>query len=670
MKFFFRHSLPTRAWAAIILISMLSLITAISSGLIAWISEADAEAINTAGSIRMATYRISYQLATDFDDIDPLASRIGLPDDLNENKKVAALRSDHQSDELMIGTTLLINDMEQRLARLRDYQRSNTNKSAVINDQLQHIENQWNAYLKPAIAEGDKQAFYLGSMSYIHDVDELVNELQYRNERRQIWQQTLQVSALLMTILIMLAGMHELKQNVLNPVRHLIGATRKFKQGELDTRVQVSGYSEFRDLGSSFNDMAETIETYQRSLEDEVQTKTQHLVKANQALALLYDFAKQLTTKPVTLTSLDSLIGEFSHLMPQYEMTLCLQNEVLKNKDAIALHGDRMKELCTKFSCDSCFIKNSPYTRSYPINLQKTVWGELRVRAKSGVMQVESSESAPVDFSKSKRIDMVDGNNTALMAENEELIIALSNLISTALSLRKQRQQEHQLILLEERTTIARELHDSLAQSLSYLKIQVSMLEKHLRNQQETADNNKVWQAIEQIKSGLNSAYQELRELLVTFRLTIDNDKFDDALNEAANEFATKGKFDIQLDNRVMTLNLSATEQVNMLQIVREALSNISRHAHADQVTIDIHYNDNSNCISMSIIDDGVGISGEVDQRQHHGLLIMQERAKHLGGKLDIFANDPHGTIVKVAFTPEFFLQMDNTGFDNSKTNP
>lgn len=66
-----------------------------------------------------------------------------------------------------------------------------------------------------------------------------------------------------------------------------------------------------------------------------------------------------------------------------------------------------------------------------------------------------------------------------LDAQNDELIVALTNLISTALSLRKQRQQEHQLILFEERSTIARELHDSLAQSLSYLKIQVSVLERH-----------------------------------------------------------------------------------------------------------------------------------------------------------------------------------------------
>ncbi len=85
--------------------------------------------------------------------------------------------------------------------------------------------------------------------------------------------------------------------------------------------------------------------------------------------------------------------------------------------------------------------------------------------------------------------------------------------------------------------------------------------------------------------------------------------------------------------NRIMTLNLSATEQIDLIQIAREALSNISRHAKAKNVEIQLAYEDGDEHIVMSIIDDGVGMSGSVDQTQHHGLIIMKERAHNIGGE-------------------------------------
>ena len=247
-----------------------------------------------------------------------------------------------------------------------------------------------------------------------------------------------------------------------------------------------------------------------------------------------------------------------------------------------------------------------------------------------------------------------------LDAQNNELIVSLTNLISTALSLRKQRQQEHQLILFEERSTIARELHDSLAQSLSYLKIQVSVLERHLKNQMSEPEAPAIYQNIEQIKVGLGSAYRQLRDLLVTFRLTIDNDNFDEALHEAASEFALKGGFIIKVNNDIMTLNLSAHEQIDLIQIAREALSNISRHAQAQNVEIHLQYEEGDKHILMRIIDDGVGMSGSVDQTQHHGLMIMKERAHNIGGELIVTDNKPRGTIITVRFEPNFFDEENN----------
>ena len=655
-----RHSLPLHAWGAILAISILCFMSALGSGMLAWMSKSDAQAINTAGSIRMATYRINFQLATDFADDSPAnlnISSISPEQDTLENK--LDLVDKTESEKILI----FIEDMENRLAKLDSYQSANSNKSEAINNQLKNIQSQWSEDLKPTLLAQNKQDFHIVSLKYINDVDSFVNELQYRNEQRQTWQQNLQITSLLLTIIIMLVGLRKLHQAILMPIQQLIQANKQFKQGARNTRVFISGYREFEALGDSFNDMASTIETQQRSLESEVQIKTQHLVKANQVLSLFYDFSKHLTTSQVSLYRLDKLITDFGKIFPHLEFTLCIQNKFINNKNAIILHGERMRELCKKLNCDNCLTKEGRYTKSYPIAHQTVEFGELRVRPKSVLLINNEFLTGINDTDLSQRIPIAEEGSgflgykldSALDSENSELIVALTNLISTALSLRKQKQQEHQLILFEERSTIARELHDSLAQSLSYLKIQVSVLDRHLNNGFDEQNEATVRQHIDQIKAGLSSAYQQLRDLLVTFRLTIDNDNFDEALHEAANEFALKGRFDITVNNQIMTLNLGATEQIDLIQIAREALSNISRHAHAENVEINLGYDDEDKYIVMTIIDDGVGISGTVDQTQHHGLMIMKERAHNLKGDLVVTSNEPHGIIVTTKFAPNFF---------------
>lgn len=673
-----RQSLALHAWGAIIIIAILSLMSALGSGALAWVAKSDAEAINTAGSIRMATYRINFQIATDFSDDHPFSPSLNIrQNDVSdtENKQSAKQdKLDFANKTNPEKIDILSRDMENRLEELQVYQLTSANRHVRINEQLDEIKEQWYQDLKPALLAQDKQGFYSVSSRYIEDVNHFVGELQYRNEQRQTWQQNLQILSLILIVIMVLIGMRRMQKLVLMPIKQLITANNEFKRGKSQTRVSIKGYREFEVLGNSFNDMASTIETYQRSLESEVQIKTQHLVKANQVLSLFYDFSKSLTTSQVSLYRLDALIADFSKTLPHLEFTLCIQNKYITNKNSIVLHGDQMKELCKKLSCDSCITKNGEHTKTYPIVHQQEAFGELRVRPKSALVMNRSfmtdnginNNETGNDITPEQRIKMTEVGNIfpfsspELDAQNNELIVSLTNLISTALSLRKQRQQEHQLILFEERSTIARELHDSLAQSLSYLKIQVSVLERHLKNQMSEPEAPAIYQNIEQIKVGLGSAYRQLRDLLVTFRLTIDNNNFDEALHEAASEFALKGGFIIKVNNDIMTLNLSAHEQIDLIQIAREALSNISRHAQAQNVEIHLQYEEGDKHILMRIIDDGVGMSGSVDQNQHHGLMIMKERAHNIGGELIVTDNKPRGTIVTVRFEPKFFDEENN----------
>ncbi len=162
----------------------------------------------------------------------------------------------------------------------------------------------------------------------------------------------------------------------------------------------------------------------------------------------------------------------------------------------------------------------------------------------------------------------------------QELIQALANLIGTSLSLERQREQDNRLLLLDERTTIARELHDSLAQALSYMKLQVSRLQTLIRRGESS---EVLLEVSDELREGLNSAYRQLRELLTTFRLQIQDGGIEQALDDTAREFAERGNLRVLLHSEPLAFTLSATEQIHLLQIAREALSNCARHAQAGQ---------------------------------------------------------------------------------------
>jgi len=236
-----------------------------------------------------------------------------------------------------------------------------------------------------------------------------------------------------------------------------------------------------------------------------------------------------------------------------------------------------------------------------------------------------------------------------------ELIGALANLIGTSLSLEHQREQENRLLLLAERTTIARELHDSLAQALSYMKLQVSRMSTLIRRGEST---EQLAEVNDELRDGLNSAYRQLRELLTTFRLQIHGG-LQDALQQTVDEFAQRGSMQVILDQQNLSFSLCASEQIHLLQIVREALSNCARHAAAEHAWVTISQLGES--VRLLIEDDGCSINHDFDTRQHHGISIMRERARSIGGTLQISRRQPTGTRIEMEFKAMFFSDLADT---------
>jgi two-component system nitrate/nitrite sensor histidine kinase NarX len=203
---------------------------------------------------------------------------------------------------------------------------------------------------------------------------------------------------------------------------------------------------------------------------------------------------------------------------------------------------------------------------------------------------------------------------------------------------------------MEERAVIARELHDSLAQALSAQKLQLARLKRLMQKESGQAQLD---DSVQQIDRGLNSAYRQLRELLTTFRIKVNEPGLKPALQATVEEFGANSGLQILNDYHLDHCPLTPNEEVHCLQIIREALSNVVKHAEAAHCWLKLTQ-DEIGTIHVMIEDGGIGISPEEQRAGHYGLIILRERANSLNGNISIGLRPGGGTSVHLRFPPAY----------------
>jgi two-component system nitrate/nitrite sensor histidine kinase NarX len=239
--------------------------------------------------------------------------------------------------------------------------------------------------------------------------------------------------------------------------------------------------------------------------------------------------------------------------------------------------------------------------------------------------------------------------NKGLEVWQMELAETLGRHVGAALAATERREEHRRLGVLEERAAIARELHDSLAQSLSYTKIQIARLAVTL---ERDGGGPQAATVLAELREGVAGAYRQLRELLTTFRLGLGEEGVAGALRDAVAEFERRSGVHAALVNDLLRVELSANEQVHVLQVVREALTNIEHHAHARNAWVALRRGGDG-AIEVSIEDDGIGIGDLRSPHGHFGLAIMRDRAALVAGELSVEARAPAGTRVLLRFRPQ-----------------
>ena len=596
-----QSSIVIRISMALACIVALSVATMLTSYWISDRSDADVSAINIAGSLRVQSYRVGF-----------LASQ----PEIDEAQLAEATEQLTQTWQHPIFNSL----------RHRDPEMSEGYQQAL--DHWQAMHSQLQAATVPEI-----QQLLIQHTAYLN---QLVKGIQEHAEGNARLLRLVQVSALFLILLLSSVVIYWLKIKVELPLSELAQAAKRVGQGDFSYRVSQHEPDELGMLARAHNRMSEAIAHMHEQMEEQIEQQTRALQRSNTALQFLYDTAKNIIEHKPAGIDYDRIVTRLTHLIEADDIELCLMTEVGDSPYLQVQPAGVGGAPCAAKNCFSC-LKGE-------VLVDLTTTGETGLRRYSFPMLYEHQHYGVLvcRMEEQKQLDHWQ----------QQLIQSVADQLAVALSLQSQEDNARRLSLIHERTVIARELHDSLAQALSYLKIQVTRL-----NRARAKDDKAMLEDVsKELSEGLNSAYRQLRELLTTFRLKVDGPGLLSSLQSSVKQLSEQTDMQLTLDYHLDNLPLTPNEEIHLSQIIREASQNSIHHSGGREVLIKV-YQDEQKDVRLSIEDDGVGIEQSPEKLNHYGLAIMQERGKNLGGELSIQRRETGGTGVYFSFTPDYLKQ-------------
>ncbi|MCH8538251.1 MAG: histidine kinase, partial [Alkalimonas sp.] len=380
------------------------------------------------------------------------------------------------------------------------------------------------------------------------------------------------------------------------------------------------------------NKMSDAVGYMYGNLEQRVQEQTEALQHSNTRLQFLYEISRSISEHSLHSADFNSLITQLQGIVQADELELCLLTEQGTSPYLQVQPEQNPHMHCVKASCHDCIsqgvdirTEDEQLVYRYPLSREQHHFGVLVVRQRK---------------------------ERSLQSWQQQLMQSVADLLALSLSLKGEEEQVRRLALMQERAVIARELHDSLAQSLSYLKIQVTRLNKSM----VMDDRNTMQDVSDELKEGLSSAYRQLRELLTTFRLKVDGSGLQQALQTTVKQLREQSELSIQLEYKLEHLPLTPTEEIHLLQIIREASQNAVHHSEGTELLIELEQ-DSQKAICLRLEDNGIGLPEQPEKLNHYGLAIMQERSRQLAGELRIENRPDGGTGVYFSFIPECIIR-------------
>ena len=598
--------------------SALLLMALASIGLTLWVTwqlEGGAAAVNEAGRMRMQTWRMAQTLARE--DTQQMARLLTQFDD-----SVNVLRTGDPARPLLVPH----DDLSQQAF-------------AAVQRDWSTLKSTWTALPAPGADRSAQQAD-----AFVARIDTFVTAIEQHLSRLTAILNAVQFAMVALTIGSAIALLYSAYLFIFNPLARLQAGLARVEAGDLGARVHPGADDEFGALAAGFNRMAATLQGLYQNLEAKVREKTERLESERSRLAALYESAA-FVARAETLDALAQGIARQVRQVARADASAVRWSDEA-NRKYLLLASDCLpqavidEELCIPTGDCLCGqAQGGAATRVIPI-LPDGPAARLGHCAKEGFQTVIS---VPVRLHERMvgELNLFYRAPRTLSDDDRALLETIASHLAGAIEGLRAAALQRETAVAEERSFIARELHDSIAQSLAFLKIQLGLL----RNDIKSADTARIHKTLGELDAGVHESLGDVRELLVHFRTRTNSEDIAPALKTTLQKFEHQTGLSTHLDIDGDGMPLPADVQVQVLHVVQEALSNVRKHAQARAVWVEVQQTPQWR---VEVRDDGCGFDpdGAGPDETHVGLRIMRERAQNIGATVEVASVPGSGTCV------------------------
>jgi two-component system, NarL family, nitrate/nitrite sensor histidine kinase NarX len=463
---------------------------------------------------------------------------------------------------------------------------------------------------------------------------------------------------------------------VLDPLRRLAQGLAAVREGEFHTRIAVVSRDEFGELAAGFNGMAERLASLYGDLEDKVREKTAKLEVKRERLAALYEVSAFVSRAE----TLDGLAQGFAALLRRIAQADAIavrwadddnRHYLMLAQEGLPPALTRAEQCQPSGECHCGQPSAVARTRVVPIRMATSAATGIAASAvaraaadAAGGAAASAAASAAATGSLNHcaragfqtlvtvpvllhqrvlgEIDLFFREPHSLHDDDRSMIETLASHLAGGIESLRAAAAGKEAAVAGERTLIAQELHDSIAQSLAFLKIQVQLLRRALQR----GDDAAAARTLEEIDTGVRESYGDVRELLLHFRTRTAAQDITLALRSTLQKFEHQTGLPTTLWIEGHGVALPADVQVQVLHVLQEALSNVRKHARASHVTVRVQQ---TPCWRFEVEDDGHGFDADTPAGESHvGLRIMRERAQRIGAQVAFHSQAGRGTRVTI----------------------
>ncbi|RPJ00199.1 MAG: GAF domain-containing sensor histidine kinase [Chloroflexi bacterium] len=231
-----------------------------------------------------------------------------------------------------------------------------------------------------------------------------------------------------------------------------------------------------------------------------------------------------------------------------------------------------------------------------------------------------------------------------LSPDDLRILHTVGDLVGIAVERARLFEQSVQLGAAEERNRLAREIHDTLAQGLAAITLQLETADALLENESQA---DRVRQIVQHALALTRKNLEEARRSVLDLRAApLEGRRLPEALAVLAEEWAARGTLKLNQTFTGEFHPLPVRLEVGLFRIAQEALANVVQHAQARQIGVGLMITPEQ--VTLTIEDDGQGFDPSRIPAGHYGLIGIRERVKLLGGQLDVCSSPGEGTQLMV----------------------